>query len=300
MSITLAHAPAIFAPGAAPSCAGLPPRAGIGFKPQHFDDLMAAPSIIGFIEVHAENYMGEGGVPHAQLNALCARFPLSLHGVGLSIGGDAPLDAAHLDHLAALIERYQPASFSEHLAWSSHDAAFLNDLLPVAYDAPTLARVCEHIDTVQTRLKRVMLLENPSTYVSFTHSTYDEVDFLCEITRRTGCALLLDVNNVMVSCTNHGREPYQYLNDFPVAAVKEIHLGGYAEAQDSLGARLLIDAHGSEVAGDVWPLYRHALGLTGPLATLIEWDNDVPAFNVLADEAARAEALMQAVRRAAA
>lgn len=291
------HASALLTSVAAPPPAGLPPRAGIGFKPQHFDEVMANPDAIGFIEVHAENYMGAGGVPHAQLTALCERHPLSLHGVGLSIGGEAPLDEEHLDRLAALIARYHPVSFSEHLAWSSHDDVFLNDLLPVAYDAPTLDRVCEHIERVQARLRRQMLLENPSTYVSFTHSTYDEIDFIHEVTRRTGCALLLDVNNVMVSCTNHGRDPIRYLNDFPVSLVREIHLGGYAESEDSLGTRLLIDAHGAAVAEDVWPLYRHTLSLTGPKATLIEWDNDVPDFDVLASEAARAEAAMQDVRR---
>lgn len=288
-------------PHAAPSGARcLPARAGIGFKPQHFDDLMAAAASIGFIEVHAENYMGAGGLPLAQLTALRERFPLSLHGVGLSIGGEAPLDEAHLDRLAALEARFAPESFSEHLAWSTHDGAFLNDLLPVAYDAATLARVVEHIDQVQSRLKRPMLLENPSTYVAFSHSSYHEVDFIAEVARRTGCGLLLDVNNVMVSCTNHGGDPYAYLDAFPLLHVREIHLGGYAEQQDSLGARLLIDAHDSAVAADVWPLYRHVLMRAGALATLIEWDNDVPDFSTLAGEAARAEAAMAALSEGAA
>lgn len=270
----------------------LPARAGIGFKPQHFDDLMAASERIGFIEVHAENYMGEGGVPLAQLGALRERFPLSLHGVGLSIGGETPLDEAHLSRLGALVRRFEPASFSEHLAWSTHDDTYLNDLLPIAYDATTLARVVEHVDRVQSCLNRQMLLENPSTYVAFRHSSFDEIDFIREVARRTGCALLLDVNNVMVSATNHGRDPFQYIKDFPVELVKEIHLGGYAEAQDSLGARLLIDAHGSAVADDVWPLYHATLTRTGAVPTLIEWDNEVPDFATLAGEAARAEAAM--------
>lgn len=274
----------------------LPARAGIGFKPQHFHDLMAAPERVGFIEVHAENYMGEGGVPLAQLATLRARFPLSLHGVGLSIGGESPLDDAHLERLAHLIDRFQPESFSEHLAWSTHDGAFLNDLLPIAYDAPTLARVVEHIDRVQSRLKRQMLLENPSTYVAFRQSSMDEIAFIHEVARRTGCALLLDVNNVMVSATNHGRDPLCDIKAFPAELVKEIHLGGYAETQDSLGARLLIDAHGSAVANDVWPLYRAALARTGACATLIEWDNDVPDFATLASEAGRAEAEMAVCR----
>lgn len=282
------------------SGATLPARAGIGFKPQHFDDLMAAPAAIGFVEVHAENYMGAGGLPLAQLAALRECFPLSLHGVGLSIGGEAPLDEAHLNRLAALIERYEPQSFSEHLAWSTHESAFLNDLLPVAYDAATLARVVEHIERVQSRLKRQMLLENPSTYIAFSHSSFDEVDFIAEVARRTGCALLLDVNNVMVSCTNHGRDPYAYLDAFPLRHVREIHLGGYAEQHDSLGARLLIDAHDSAVASDVWPLYRHAISRLGPMPTLIEWDNEVPDFATLANEATRAEAEMAALAEGAA
>ena len=278
----------------------LPARAGIGFKPQHFEDLMAAPSSVGFIEVHAENYMGAGGPPLRQLSALRERFSLSLHGVGLSIGGEAALDEAHLDRLAGLCARFEPASFSEHLAWSSHDDAYLNDLLPVAYDLPTLHRVVEHVERVQERLGRTMLLENPSTYVAFSQSSFDEITFIREVARRSGCGLLLDVNNVMVSCTNHGRDPLAYLDAFPVELVGEIHLGGYAEDRDSLGARLLIDAHGTPVADDVWPLYRRALDRIGPIATLIEWDNDVPDFATLAHEAARAEAAMRALTRGAA
>ncbi|MGL5737208.1 MAG: MNIO family bufferin maturase [Beijerinckiaceae bacterium] len=274
------------------SCAGLPARAGIGFKPEHFEGLLARPAGISFLEVHAENYMGDGGPPHAMLAALRALYPLSLHGVGLSIGGEAPLDQAHLNRLAALIARYEPDSFSEHLAWSSHDEFYFNDLLPVAYDTATLQRVVRHIDEIQTRLKRRMLLENPSTYVAFEASTWDEIDFIAEVARRSGCGLLLDVNNVQVTCTNHGRDPMAYLDAFPVNAVGEIHLAGYAEDQDSLGHRLLIDAHGTPVAPDVWPLYDHALRRTGPVATLIEWDNDVPALEILGQEAVRADSAL--------
>lgn len=285
-----------------PAAAGLPARAGIGFKPQHFDALMADPARVGFIEIHAENYMGDGGPLLAALASLSAALPVSLHGVALSIGGEGPLDREHLARLRRLIDRFAPASFSEHLAWSSHGPAYFNDLLPLAYDTPTLLRVCAHIDETQAFLRRRMLLENPSTYVAFAHSTYDEVDFITEIARRTGCGLLLDVNNVAVSAANHGRDPFAYLDAFPVAAVGEIHLAGYAVESDSLGAPLLIDAHGSPVAADVWALYRHALGRCGPVATLIEWDNDVPDFSVLLAEAERAEACLAAeitARRAA-
>ncbi len=276
------------AAGAFPAFAGLPARGGIGLKPQHVAGLLEGLPDIGFIEIHAENYMGAGGPPHVHLTRLRARYPLSIHGVGLSIGGEAPLDEAHLDRLARLIDRYEPQCFSEHLAWSSHDSTYFNDLLPIVYDTPTLARVVEHIDRTQERLGRRMLLENPSTYVAFDASCRDEVDFLAEIVRRTGCGLLLDVNNVQVTCVNHGRDPLAYLDAFPMDAVGEIHLGGYAEDRDSLGERLLIDAHGSPVAADVWPLYDHALRRCGPMPTLIEWDNDVPALDILLAEMRRA------------
>lgn len=273
---------------------GLPPKPGIGLKHQHVRQLIETRPKLGFLEVHAENYMGAGGPPHHYLTLLREIYPLSLHGVGLSIGSEASLDLEHLARLKALITRYQPQSFSEHLAWSTHDDAFLNDLLPVAYDTETLNRVCAHIDQVQTVLSCKMLLENPSTYVAFKNSSWDEVDFIAEISRRTGCGLLLDVNNVQVTCTNHGRNPLSYLDAFPVEAVGEIHLAGYAEATDSLGARLLIDAHGTPVAPDVWPLYIHTLRRTGPKPSLIEWDNDVPALDVLLVEAAKADMCLQA------
>ena len=286
-------------PSAAPLSprAGLPARAGIGLKPEHAEDLRQGPSSIGFLEVHAENYMGAGGRPHADLTALRALYPLSVHGVGLSIGGEQPLDTAHLDRLRRVLERYQPESFSEHLAWSTHDGHYLADLLPVAYSGATLARVVEHIDQTQTFLGRRMLLENPSTYVAFSASDWDEVDFIAEVQKRSGCGLLLDVNNVAVTCANHGRDPIAYLDAFPVAAVGEIHLAGYAEDCDSLGARLLIDAHGSPVATDVWQLYAHALERTGPVATLIEWDNDVPTLDRLIAEATMAEGYLSAAAR---
>ncbi|HRK23460.1 MAG TPA: DUF692 domain-containing protein [Beijerinckiaceae bacterium] len=283
-------------PSAAPHSprAGLPARAGIGLKSEHSEELRKGPSSIGFLEVHAENYMGAGGQPHADLTALRALYPLSVHGVGLSIGSEQPLDATHLDRLRRVLERYQPESFSEHLAWSTHDGHYLADLLPVAYNEATLVRVVDHIDQVQTYLGRRMLLENPSTYVAFSASDWDEVDFIAEVQRRSGCGLLLDVNNVAVTCANHGRDPIAYLDAFPVAAVGEIHLAGYAEDCDSLGARLLIDAHGSPVATDVWQLYAHALTRTGPVATLIEWDNNVPALDRLIAEATMAEGYLSA------
>lgn len=271
---------------------GLPPRAGLGLKTGHFREVLGSLPDLGFFEVHAENYMVDGGPFHHFLGLIREQYPLSLHGVGLSIGAEGPLDTEHLKRLAGLIERYQPQSFSEHLAWSSHGPVFLNDLLPLAYDTPTLNRVCAHIDQVQNTLKRPMLLENPATYLAFQHSTRDEADFISEVIRRSGCGLLLDVNNVYVSCINHQRDPQAYLNALPLHAVGEIHLAGFAEDCDSLGDRLLIDDHGAPVDQAVWTLYRQALERIGPVATLIERDNQVPAFNVLLAEARQADEIL--------
>lgn len=288
-------------PAGAPAPAALPVRAGLGLKPAHFRDILETRPALGFFEIHAENYLVAGGPFHHYLGEIGRHYPLSVHGVGLSIGGEGPLDAAHLDRLAALLDRYQPAAFSEHLAWSSHGGAFLNDLLPLPYDRATLDRVSQHIDVVQHRLNRRMLLENPATYVEFAASTLSEPEFIGEVVRRTGCGLLLDVNNVYVSCTNHGRDPYAYLDALPLAAVGEIHLAGFAEDVDAAGDRLLIDNHGSPVAEAVWDLYRYALAGCGPVATLIERDHDVPALAVLLAEAGRADGALAAAtpRRAA-
>ena len=271
---------------------GLPPRAGLGLKTGHFTEVLGSLPDLGFFEVHAENYMVDGGPFHHFLGLIREQYPLSLHGVGLSIGAEGPLDIQHLQRLKTLIERYQPQSFSEHLAWSSHGPVFLNDLLPLAYDTPTLNRVCEHIDQVQTTLKHPMLLENPATYLGFQRSTLDEPDFIAEVVRRSGCGLLLDVNNVYVSCINHQRDPLTYLDALPLHTVGEIHLAGFAEDSDSLGDRLLIDDHGAPVDQAVWTLYRQALQRTGAVATLIERDNQVPAFNVLLAEARQADEIL--------
>ncbi|AZF46663.1 MULTISPECIES: DUF692 domain-containing protein [unclassified Pseudomonas] len=268
---------------------GLPRRTGLGLKTEHFTEVLGSSPDIGFFEVHAENYMVAGGPFHHYLGLIRERYPLSLHGVGLSIGGEGPLAPEHLARLAGLIERYQPHSFSEHLAWSSHGPVFLNDLLPLAYDAQTLARVCAHVDQVQSTLKRPMLLENPSTYVQLQRSTLDEAEFISEVIRRTGCGLLLDVNNVYVSCINHQRDPLAYIDALPLHAVGEIHLAGFAEDTDSLGDRLLIDDHGAPVDDAVWQLYAQLLKRTGPVATLIERDNQVPSFSTLHAEARHAE-----------
>ena len=289
--MTLSSLPTV-SPAQAP---GLPLRAGLGLKHEHFIEVLDTAPDIGFFEVHAENYMVAGGPFHHYLGLIRERYPLSLHGVGLSIGGENPLDPEHLARLARLIERYQPQSFSEHLAWSSHGPVFLNDLLPLAYDIATLKRVCDHIDQVQNTLKRPLLLENPSTYLQFQRSTLDETDFISETLRRTGCGLLLDVNNVYVSCINHQRDPLAYIDALPLHAVGEIHLAGFAEDSDSLGERLLIDDHGAPIDNAVWRLYEQVLARTGPVATLIERDNQVPAFGVLLAEAHQAQRYLSQV-----
>jgi uncharacterized protein len=228
----------------------------------------------------------------AQLRHLAERFAISVHGVGLSIGGEGVLDLEHLGRLKHLCDWLQPARFSEHLAWSSHEGAFLNDLLPLPYTEATLARVCSHIDQLQEVLGRQMLLENPSSYVAFAETSMSEVAFLREVARRTGCGLLLDVNNVYVSGINQNYQPLDYIRAFPLELVGEIHLGGHDEARDDYGARLLIDSHGAAVVDPVWVLYAQVLALAGPRATLIEWDNDVPDWAVLEAEAARAARLL--------
>jgi uncharacterized protein (UPF0276 family) len=275
----------------------LPARAGLGLKPEHYRDIHDDRPDVGFFEVHAENYMGAGGPPHRHLEAIAEHYPLSLHGVGLSIGGEGDLDQGHLKRLRSLADRYKPASFSEHLAWSTHDSAYLNDLLPLPYTEATLWRVARHVDEAQQAVGQRLLLENPSTYLLFEESTIEEVDFLARVAAKTGCGLLLDVNNVMVSAVNHRLDPVGYLDRFPAGLVGEIHLAGYDESTDGAGDRLLIDAHGSPVKPDVIALYRHALSRTGPVATLIEWDNDVPSFEVLFAEARRADAMLADERR---
>jgi uncharacterized protein (UPF0276 family) len=265
---------------------------GVGLKPEHAEDALSGAHAIDFFEVHAENYMGDGGPPHQMLGAVRTRYPLSIHGVGLSIGSAGGLDRAHLARLRRLVDRYRPDLFSEHLAWSTHDGRFLNDLLPLPYNRETLERICAHVDEVQNWLGTRMLLENPATYVAFEASDVPEVEFLDMVADRTGCGLLLDVNNVYVAATNHGFEPMAYIDVFPLHRAGEIHLAGFAEDRDDENQRLLIDAHGTPVAETVWALYRRTIARCGPVPTLIERDNDVPPFVALAAEAARAKSVL--------
>ena len=276
----------------------LPTRAGVGLKAQHVDDILSSKAEIGFFEVHAENYMGAGGLPHAQLNAIREHYPISVHGVGMSIGNSSRIDPDHLARFKAVIERYQPAMVSEHLAWSTHDDVFYNDLLPVPYTDETLEQVINHIDEVQNAIGRQILIENPSTYVTFSESTWVEFDFMAALAKRSGCGLLFDVNNVFISATNHKYSPKDYIDAYPLDLVQEIHLAGHASDQDDEGEPLLIDAHDREVCDNVWDLYKHTLAKTGPLPSLVEWDNDVPEWSVLANEALKADLILGSNRTA--
>ncbi len=269
-----------------------PRRAGAGFKPEHLADILADTRKVGFFEVHAENYMGEGGAPLAMLDRLRMDYPVFIHGVAMSIGGEGPLDKNHLRRFRRLVDRFEPHMVSEHLAWSTHDTAYYNDLLPVPYTRAVRDRVVQHIDEVQSVLGRAMLLENPSTYVTFETSEMEETEFIREVARRSGCGLLLDVNNVFVSATNHGYSPEQYLADFPLHLVREIHLAGHAVEEDDDGKPLLIDTHDRPVEAEVWALYESVVATLGPTPTLIEWDNDVPAWSVLKSEADAADAIL--------
>lgn len=278
----------------------LPNGSGIGFKPVHAAALLAEGRDLDFVEVHAENLMGAGGPVHARLDAVRAAFPLSVHGVGLSIGGAEPLDRGHLERLARVAARFEAASVSEHLAWSTHAGVFFNDLLPIAYDEPTLRRVVAHVQQVQERLQRRVLIENPSTYVERAGSAVEEVDFLTALVARSGCGLLLDLNNVVVSQRNRGASPEDYLARFPLQAVGEIHLAGHAIETLDDGRMLRIDDHGSPVGDEAWRLYGRVIERAGALPTLIEWDTDVPAFETLAGEARTARRLQRLRAREAA
>jgi uncharacterized protein len=273
--------------------APIPASAGVGFKHTHLDAILADDDPVGFLEVHAENYMGDGGFPHRALERIRQDFPVSLHGVCMSIGGPQPLSIDHLTRFRDLVQRYEPGLVSEHLAWSTHDDVFMNDLLPLPYTDETLSHVCEHIDRMQDFIGRQMLLENPSTYVVFENSTMSETDFIREIVRRTGSGLLLDVNNVFVSATNHGYSPLSYLMDYPLEHVGEIHLAGHAVQEDDEGETLLIDSHDAPVADAVWDLYEIVVKQTGPIPTLVEWDSDLPDWPVLKSEAVAAERILE-------
>ena len=275
----------------------VPRAAGLALKARHCAQILDTLPRIAFFEIHAENYMGAGGPPHRWLAAIREHYPLSVHGVGLSLGGLSPLNEGHLEALAALVDRYRPELISEHLAWSALDGAYLNDLLPIPYTREMLDHVAGRVDRTQQRLGRQILIENPSAYFAYRDSTMPEPDFLAELARRTGCGLLLDLNNIYVSARNLGADPQAWLAAFPFAHVGEIHLAGHHVRPLSDGSEIRIDDHGSAVCEGVWGLYGQALAQCGAVPTLIEWDTDVPPLSVLLAEAARADE--QAAREAA-
>lgn len=275
----------------------IPALAGVGLRPEHYADILAAPAPLRWFEVHPENYMCAGGPQHRCLTQIRVQYPLSFHGVGLSLGGAGRPDAEHLDRLRVLIDRYQPALFSEHLAWSTHGGRFLNDLLPLSYTRQTLDRLTDHVDETQERLGRQILIENPSLYVQFSSTDMTETEFLRALADRTGCGLLLDINNAYVSSINFGRDPMSYLDAFPWQHVQEIHLAGHLTELDERGQVVLIDAHSSPVCESVWELYRRMIRQIGPIPTLIEWDQDMPAWPDLLAEAQSADRILQEYNR---
>ena len=277
------------------SRSAFPAAAGIGLRTPHVPHVLDTRPPVAWFEVHSENYYADGGPALAALDRIRADYPLSLHGVGMSLGSTDPLDHGHLAKLVRLIERIDPALVSEHLCWSSVGGRHLNDLLPLPYTDEALVHVCARIDEVQESLGRELLVENVSSYVAFAEATIPEWEFVAAVATRTGCKLLLDVNNIHVNAVNHGFDADRYLAAIPAAAVAEIHLAGF----DASGP-CLIDTHGAPVAAEVWALYRRAIARFGPRPTLIEWDVDLPAFAVLQDEAATAQAILEEPRALAA
>ena len=273
------------------SCGSLPVRAGIGLRDRHQRQVLDELPATGWLEVHSENFFGPGGEPLRILEALRRHYPVSLHGVGMSLGSGDELSERHLDKLKTLVERIEPAAISEHLCWSSVDGRFLNDLLPLPYSEEALTIVSTRIDRMQEFLGRNIMVENVASYLRFAGATLTEWDFLAEVSRRSGCKILLDVNNIHVSATNHGFDALAYLKGIPREAVAEIHLAGYEEVED-----FLFDSHSRPVHEPVWNLYEQALERFGPIATLIEWDHDIPPLEVLLAEADTADQMLQRIR----
>jgi uncharacterized protein (UPF0276 family) len=276
-----------------PACNGLPHGVGVGLKRQYVTPLLADPTAVDFVEIHAENYLS-GGRQVEVLQEIARRWPLSVHGIALSLGGEDPLDKQHLMRLTVLLETVKPASFSEHIAWSRHEGVYFGDLLPIPYNEASLAHLAARVDYTQQFLGHRMLLENPSSYVRFEADTMHEADFIAELVKRTGCGLLLDINNLHVSARNHGWDATDWLTRIPLDAVGEIHLAGHEATQDADGTPLLIDSHGDEIADPVWSLYSDFLMLAGPRATLIERDNNVPPLGQLLQEVNLAQLLLRA------
>ncbi len=294
LSATERHNSATADPQVGDAGAGaLPAVAGLCLKSQHIDTILQEQPPVGWFEVHAENYLGAGGAPLHTLERIRADYPLSVHGVGLSIGSAAGLDPHHLARVASLVERFDPESFSEHLAWSTHDSEFFSDLLPLPYNRQVEDTVCAHIDQIQSVLGRQMLLENPSNYLELDESVQAESEFIAAVVRRTGCGLLLDVNNVYVSAQNCGYSAHEYIDGLPLSAVGEIHLAGHAIDDTVPNDPLLIDAHDRAICDDVWELFAFTVGRTGAKPALIEWDTAIPEWPVFMGEHDRANRVMQ-------
>jgi uncharacterized protein (UPF0276 family) len=267
----------------------IPAHAGIGLRAQHVREFLETRPQVAWCEVHSENYFADGGPSLRALELVRADYPLSLHGVGLSLGSCDPLDARHLRRLKSLIERSSPALVSDHLSWSSIAGRFANDLLPLPYTEEALIHLCRRIDEIQGYLARRILIENPSTYLQYADSVLPEWEFISELARRTGCGILLDVNNVYISAVNHGDNPAAYLRNIDPQRIEEIHLAGFED-----NAELLIDTHSRPVHDEVWELYRMALQRFGARPTLIEWDINLPPLDVLLAEAGKAQAILEA------
>ncbi len=278
---------------AAVKCSPIPSKAGIGLRFPHHRIVRDTKPDVAWWEVHTENYMG-GGAPLAYLDAIRSDYPISLHGVGLSLGGADDLDANHLSRVRDVVARVQPGLVSEHLSWCSAENVYFADLLPLPMTEEALETVCRHVDETQTRLNHRILLENPSSYLRFAHSTIPEWEFLSEVSRRTGCGILCDVNNVYVSACNHGWNAEHYIDALPIEAVGEIHLAGHAVRQCGDGRILRIDDHGAAVTAEVWALYEHALRRFGAVPSLIEWDTNIPELPVLQAEARKAQSFLDA------
>ncbi|MBI1285415.1 MAG: DUF692 family protein [Thiobacillus sp.] len=270
----------------------IPAEAGIGLRFQHHQDVVDSKPAVPWFEVHTENYMG-GGPPLRYLDAIRTDYPISLHGVGLSLGSTDGLDPTHLERVHQTVERLEPGLVSEHLAWCVTDGVCVVDLLPLPMTEEALNVVSRHIDQVQTALKRAILIENPSTYLQFAHSPIPEWEFMAAVAQRTGCGILCDVNNIFVSASNHGWSPSEYLAALPPKAIGEIHLAGHSVRNVGDGRTIRVDDHGSRVIPEVWELYAEALHRFGPVPTLIEWDNNVPGLDVLMGEAAKAAAVIK-------
>jgi len=268
--------------------APIPAQAGIGLRSHHFREILDTPPSVAWMETHPENYFGDGGAPLRVLERIRSQYPLSFHGVGLSLGSTDTIDHAHLGKLKVLIDRFEPAFVSEHLSWSSVGGRSFNDLLPLPYTPESLDHICATIDEVQTVLMRPLLIENITRYLTWQDSTIPEGAFMAEAVKRTGCGILLDINNVYVNAVNFGLDPLDFLNAIPARAVQEMHLAGF----DRFG-RMLIDTHGQPVCQEVWGLYRWAIHHFGPRPTLIEWDTNLPPLAMLVEQATQANAILK-------